>query len=70
MTDEKNKRGLFLKYFVLNPTKNTPYGAASRKALVAYAEAIDGENPHLAFELRSWARNEEAKVTGWKEAPK
>lgn len=62
MNDEKRGCGLFLKYFVLNPTKNTPYGEASRKALVAYAEAIDRENPKLAFELQSWARHAAAKL--------
>jgi len=61
--DDNEMVGLFLKYFVLSPTKNTPYGAASRKALLAYAEAIDGENPKLAFELQSWARHAEAKAT-------
>lgn len=64
MNNEKQSRGLCLKYFVLNPTKNTPYGEASRKALVAYAEAIDRENPQLAFELQSWVRHAEAKLRG------
>ncbi len=63
MEKEQQKHvGLYLKYFVLNPNKNTPYGAASRKALVAYAEAIDEENPKLAFELQSWARYAEAQA--------
>lgn len=56
------RRGLFLKYFVLNPTKDGPYGQASRKALLAYAEAIDQENPVLAHELVSWARQTEAEI--------
>ena len=47
-------KGLSLKYFVLNPTKESPYGEASRKALLAYAKAIESEDLNLSHELRQW----------------
>jgi len=46
--------GLQLKYFVLNPTKDDAYGEASRKALLAYADAIQDENHELAYDVRHW----------------
>jgi len=46
--------GLKLKYFVLNPTKEDDYGIASRKAILAYADAIQQTNSELAFDLRKW----------------
>lgn len=45
-----------MKYFVLNPMKRNPYGAASRKGIRAYAEAIKKENPELHGDLISWLR--------------
>lgn len=48
------KTGLMLKYFVASPTKDDPYGEASRKAMLAYANAIEAENPTLAYELKQW----------------
>lgn len=57
------KQGLYMKYFVLNPTKNDVYGDASRYALEAYAYAIQGHNSQLAEELREWKNKCLAKVT-------
>jgi len=48
------RKGLCLKYFILNPTKDDPYGEASRKALKAYANAIRDENPDLFYDLFNW----------------
>ncbi len=47
--------GLLMKYFVLSPTKEGPYGRASRVALRAYAKAIREENQQLSDDLRKWA---------------
>ena len=49
-----NNEGLVMKYFTLTPHKDDPYGHASRKALLAYADAIYGCNEQLATDLRSW----------------
>ena len=38
--------------FVLSPEKKDTYGYASRQALRAYADAIKGQNPQLAADLR------------------
>jgi hypothetical protein len=54
--------GLLVKYFVLNPTKNTPYGAASREALLTYAMKIELENPYLADDLRRWVQFEKTRI--------
>ena len=51
--------GLHLKYFVLKPRGGSPYARASRKAMLAYADAIEKTNFELATELRVWARKEE-----------
>lgn len=40
--------------FVLSPHKPDPYGAASCKALLAYAREIRATNPRLAQDLRNW----------------
>ena len=53
----KQPQGLLMKYFVLTPLKQSPYGEASRRACYAYADAIDQENPQLANELREWMRS-------------
>lgn len=46
--------GLQMKYFVLNPVKQDEYGAASCKAMLAYAEAIEQTNESLAIDIRVW----------------
>lgn len=48
--------GLQMKYFVLKPSGafEDPYANASRKALKAYARAIETENPMLAHDLHKW----------------
>jgi hypothetical protein len=48
---------LDLKYFVLNPTKDTEYGIASRVAVLSYASQIEHVNPQLAQDLRNWVAN-------------
>ena len=52
----KNKVGLVMKYFVLNPTKDSLYGTASQRALLAYADTIVLENSPLAGDIRRWVR--------------
>lgn len=47
-------KGLYGKYFVLNPNKLDEYGRASRIAIMHYAKAILGTNPKLANDLRGW----------------
>lgn len=54
--------GLLMKYFVLKPSGNDIYAAASRRAMMAYADVIWEENPQLANELRDWSFREHAKV--------
>jgi len=49
--------GLQMKYFVLSPTKQSEYGSASCKALLAYAEEIEIVNEELAKDLRMWVYN-------------
>ncbi|KKL15420.1 hypothetical protein LCGC14_2505750, partial [marine sediment metagenome] len=46
--------GLFLKYFVLNPTKNDSHGRASRAAIQTYADWIGRENKQFSDELVAW----------------
>jgi hypothetical protein len=46
--------GLKLKYFVLSPTKDDPYGEASRSTMLVYADEIKSFNMELANDLRSW----------------
>lgn len=50
--------GLQMKYFVLKPAGDSRYAAASRKAMMAYAQHIEEENPDLASDLREWAVTE------------
>lgn len=45
---------LEMKYFVLKPKGTDPYAAASRDALVAYAETIKDADPELADSLWRW----------------
>jgi len=51
---ENDKKGLVIKYFVLSPLKDTPYGDASRQAMLTYANMIESTNPLLANDLREW----------------
>lgn len=48
--------GLEMKYFVLSPTKKNEFGAASRAALLAYADRIQETNWQLANDLRDWVK--------------
>lgn len=50
--------GLEMKYFVLKPKGNDAYANASRKAIIAYAKAIDDVNPKLKQELIVWVQDE------------
>ena len=50
--------GLKMKYFVLKPSGDNEYSAASRKAMRAYASHIQRENPELCIKLRRWADSE------------
>lgn len=51
------------KYFVLKPragksATSAVYAAASREAMLAYADAIEGMDPELAQDLRAWVERE------------
>ena len=46
--------GLEMKYFVLNPTKDGPYGVASRAAIATYADSIKPHNRQLGDDLWAW----------------
>lgn len=50
--------GLRMKYFVLKPSGDSAYAAASRNALKSYAESIETVNPVLAKELMEWRKQE------------
>lgn len=52
--------GLYSKYFVLKPRGNDLYAAASRRAMLEYADVIWQENPELAEGLREWVSREHA----------
>ena len=52
-----NGAGLLLKYFVLSPAKQDPYGEASREAMIRYAECIKSTNPLLGRELEEWVES-------------
>ena len=54
--------GLFMKYFVLSPLKNTPYGKASRDALLEYAMSIQKHDRQLSHELNDWLYNINQKL--------
>ena len=51
--------GIEMKYFVLKPKGENIYAEASRKALIAYAETIEDENPEMAQALIEWSSREE-----------
>ena len=60
--------GLSMKYFVLNPSKEGPYGYAATFAIFRYADAIQGENPQLASDLRGWMDDLEREgIEMWKQ---
>lgn len=61
MDAAKSTKGLEMKYFVLKPKGHNSYAQASRRAMEAYAEIIEGENPQLASELREWVNRESPK---------
>ena len=46
------------KCFIVNPAGDSPYHAASREAMRAYAFYIQDENRALANEVKSWANKE------------
>lgn len=48
------KPSLAMKYFVLKPGGRSPYAAASRAAMRAYADEIGNADPDLAVELENW----------------
>ncbi len=48
--------GLEMKYFVLNPNKMDVYGKASREAIRAYADCLEGTNQEFAEDLIAWVR--------------
>lgn len=50
--------GLLMKYFVLKPRGKDAYAAASRLAMLTYADAVADTNKALAAELREWVANE------------
>ncbi len=56
--ESKDNTGLVVKYFVLKPKGDDRYAEASRKAMRAYANHIDGTNKYLASDLRDWAKRE------------
>jgi len=55
-------KGLEMKYFVLKPSGDNAYARASRKAMVAYGEYIERENPELAEDLYAWVKRCRADV--------
>ncbi len=48
------EKGLIMKHFVLNPTKDDEHGRASRSAVLEYAKAIEYHNLELAMDLQNW----------------
>ncbi len=59
---DKEKKGLKMKYFVLNPNKDDDYGYASRKAIKRYAEIILDTNPDLSMDLLEWLKDIVARM--------
>ena len=45
---------LRMKYFVLKPGGDDEYAAASRAAMLRYAQFIEQENGDFAVDLREW----------------
>lgn len=54
---------LLMKYFVLKPRGSDAYAKASRRAMRAYAVAIEAENPELACDLDEWVNREHKAAT-------
>ena len=56
--------GLQMKYFVLKPRGafEDPYAKASRAAMKAYADIIEGENNKLCYDLHQWVIKEQGKA--------
>lgn len=50
--------GLLMKYFVLKPRGMNWHAAASRAAMLAYAEAIKTHEPELSKDLKEWVAEE------------
>ena len=53
--------GLQMKYFILKPGskfRGDPYARASRRAMLAFSEEIQGANPELSGDLMEWVRRE------------
>ena len=61
--------GLDMKYFVLKPRGTDAYARASRTAMRGYADAIEGQNPVLAKDLRFWADAEADRLASNGENP-
>lgn len=57
-----NEEGLFMKYFVLSPTKDNIFGQASRKAMSTYADVIQSTHPKFAEGIRNWVYQEESHI--------
>jgi len=55
-------KGLFLKYFVLNPNKKDWHGKASRVAIKAYADTMRQDNPVFAHDLDEWVKRIETEM--------
>lgn len=55
---------LEMKYFVLKPRGFERHAIASRKAMRAYATAIEDEDRDLATALRLWADTEHSYTLG------
>jgi len=53
---------LKLKYFVLSPTKDDPYGEASRFALYEYAKAISHVDTKLSDDILEWLNSIQLKL--------
>ncbi len=54
--------GLELRYFVLKPVGKGAHAKASRKAILAYAKAIEKKDEVLADDLRLWVRDEKERI--------
>lgn len=62
--------GLLMKYFVLKPAGDDRYAAASRAAMLRYADCIAQENSQFAADLRDWANRESAEAYARSIAPR
>ncbi len=55
--------GLEDKYFILTPTKDSPYGHASRIAIQEYARFIQDHNTALYNDLLNWLTDIDSKLS-------